>query len=123
MFLVLVCIVGCGDDEEGPTTPIVPNPDDKLAPSVSIQAPQNGAQVSTNFSFIVSASDASGIHGVEFFVDNKKLGFDYTSPYEIYVQTNPVQQYYFDFTLKAVATDGAGNKGTAAITIKSRGGF
>lgn len=123
LFLLLLClIVACGEDEQ-PTAPIVPDPADKIAPTVSIQAPQNGATVPKAFYFIANASDASGVHHVDFFANNKKLGFDTRAPYEIYVVTQPTQQYYFDFTLKAVATDNAGNVGTAAITIKSRGGF
>lgn len=61
---------------ENPTAPA-----DSTAPSVNLTAPATGATVKGAVDLTASASDASGVSKVEFYVDGTLLAVDTTSPY------------------------------------------
>jgi V8-like Glu-specific endopeptidase len=81
---------------------------DTAAPSVSISAPANGAVVSgAGVAFSASASDASGVQKVQFWVDGTYLGFDASAPYSKTFDSTALTNGAH--TLKARAYDNAGN--------------
>jgi Bacterial Ig domain len=101
---------GSGGPASGGTAP------DTTPPTVSIATPASG-NVSGTVQLTATASDASGVSGVQYMIDGSKLG-----P----VQTAAPYTYSWDTTtasngthnLSAVATDGAGNAGTStAIAV------
>ena len=61
---------------ENPTAPA-----DSTAPSVNLTAPATGTTVKGAVDLTASASDASGVSKVEFYVDGTLLAVDTTSPY------------------------------------------
>ena len=99
---------------------------DAAAPTVSITSPANGSTLhrGTTVTVFASATDLatgsgspSGIASVTFFDGTKQLGTDTSSPYSIsWTINNGVA--LGTHTLKAVATDAAGNSTTSAtVTI------
>ena len=105
------------------TTPPPPSTD-TTAPTVSITAPANGASfLTTSGSVTVSANatDNVGVTSVQFKLDGANLGAaDTTASYQ--VSLNPSTLSVGNHTISAVASDAAGNTGTASnrtITITS----
>ena len=99
---------------------------DAAAPTVSITSPANGSTLHRGTRVTVSASatdlatgsgSPSGIASVTFYDGTKQLGTDTSSPYSIsWTINNSVA--LGTHTLKAVATDAAGNSTTSAtVTI------
>jgi hypothetical protein len=83
---------------------------------VSISAPANGATVSGSVTISANASDNVGVVGVQFQVDGVNLGSqDTTSPYSISWSSTSVANG--SHTLSAIASDAAGNKSTATVTV------
>lgn len=88
---------------------------DTVVPLVSITNPAAGSYLSKAISFDASASDASGIQQVDFYVDNVLKGSDSSAPYS----------YAWDVTtaadgehvLKAVAIDRAGRSSSAQHAV------
>ncbi|MGA2279704.1 MAG: S8 family serine peptidase [Verrucomicrobiota bacterium] len=89
---------------------------DTAAPTVSITAPTNGAQVSGTITVAANASDNVGVVGVQFLLDGANLGAEDTvSPYSVsWVTTGSSNGSH---TLSAVARDAAGNRATNNITV------
>lgn len=91
---------------ENPTDPA-----DSTAPSVDLTAPADGATVQGAVDLTASASDASGVSKVEFYVDGTLLAVDTTSPYAATWNTTEVLDGTRRLTVKAydevsnVATD------------------
>jgi hypothetical protein len=89
---------------------------DSTAPSVSITSPANGTTVSGSVSFAATASDASGIEKVRFWVDNSYLSFDASAPYSKTWDTSTWSNGAH--TLKVQAVDNAANAGgIISITV------
>jgi hypothetical protein len=85
---------------------------DATPPSVSIGSPAGGT-VSGTIAVSGTASDASGIAGVQFRVDGANIGAaDTTAPYSLSWTTSSVPNG--THVLTAVATDLAGNQATSA---------
>lgn len=97
--------------------PAEPPPGDSTAPSVSISAPANNAQVSGTVSVSANASDNIGVAAVRFFVDGAAVGSEDTAaPYAI--SWNSTLTNNGSHSITAVARDAAGNQTTsAAITV------
>jgi Chitobiase/beta-hexosaminidase C-terminal domain/Bacterial Ig domain len=101
---------------------------DAAAPTVSITSPTTGSSFTQGSKITVSANAAdlgtgsgaaSGVASVAFFDGTTQLATDTSSPYSISWNTNKVTKG--THTLKAVATDVAGNSTTsAAVTITIR---
>ena len=87
-------------------------PPDQTAPTVSITAPADGADVSGSIAVDASASDNVGVTSVTFSVDGSSIGTDTTSPYEMPWDTTLVANGAHTLTARAV--DAAGNTGDAA---------
>ena len=90
---------------------------DNTAPVVSITEPPNLSTVSGIIVVSATASDNGALTGVQFMLDDAPLdAADTTSPYGIAWDTTGVVNG--PHTLKAVATDAAGNQTTAqTITV------
>ncbi len=95
-------------------TVIVP---DTTAPTVSINAPANGATVTGTITVSAIASDNVGVAGVQFLLDGVNLSAeDTTSPYS--VSWNTATATPGSHTLTARARDAAGNTTTStAVTV------
>lgn len=87
---------------------------DTTAPTVSITAPANGATVSgSSVTVSATASDNTGVSGVQFKLDGNNLnGEDTSSPYSTTWNASGVTNG--SHTLTAVARDAAGNSTTSS---------
>jgi Bacterial Ig domain/Calcineurin-like phosphoesterase len=89
---------------------------DTTPPTVTISAPANGTTVSAQSVINATATDASGISKVEFYVDGTLIAIDTGSPYETSFNTTTLANG--SHSLQAKAFDTAGNTGTSAtVTI------
>jgi hypothetical protein len=89
---------------------------DSTPPTVTITGPADGATVSGSaVSFTATASDASGIHKVRFWVDNVYLSWDATSPYEKVWDSTAFSNG--THTLKVEALDNNNNSTIQTITV------
>ena len=86
-------------------------------PTVAISSPANGQNLTGTAAITASASDNTGVVGVQFYVDGSPLGSEDTSaPYSI--NWNTGQTASGSHTLVAVAHDAAGNYATSAgVTV------
>ena len=107
-----------GNSSTDPTPPTAPRsfttpPIDNTPPTVTLTAPLNGATVSGTTNLTATASDQSGIGGVQFLLDGNPVGAEDTSaPYNLAWNSTTVANG--THTLAARARDSAGN--TAAST-------
>ncbi len=89
---------------------------DNVAPSVSITAPASGSIVRGTVTVTSSASDNSGIAGVQFQLDGANLGSEVTAlPYSI--SWNTTSAGTGSHMLSAIARDFAGNINSATIAV------
>ncbi len=90
---------------------------DLAAPSISITAPAPGASVAGTISVSASATDDTGVVGVQFLVNGAALGpEDTAAPFSVTAYTTSVPDGAY--TLTAVARDAAGNRTTSApVTV------
>lgn len=103
----------------GVTTPA----GDTTPPAVSLTAPADKATVTGTTTLAATASDTSGIAGVQFLLDGSPLGAeDTSSPYSLAWSSTTVANG--SHTLAARARDGSGNTATstAATVTVSNGG-
>jgi chitodextrinase len=85
---------------------------DAVPPTVSLTAPASGATLSGTSTLKATASDASGIAGVQFLVDGNPVGAeDTSSPYELPWDSTTVGNG--SHQLAARAKDGASNTATS----------
>lgn len=90
---------------------------DVTPPLVSIVSPANGATVSLNTPLTASASDDTGVAGVQFKLDGVNLGSEITTPPYVF-NWNSTSTGNGPHQITAVARDGAGHSTTAtAITV------
>jgi fibronectin type 3 domain-containing protein len=103
----------------GVTTPA----GDTTPPSVTLTAPVDKATVTGMVTLTATASDTSGIAGVQFLLDGSSLGAEDTSaPYSLPWSSTTVANG--SHTLAARARDGAGNSatsGAATVTVSNGG--
>lgn len=92
-------------------------PADTTAPTISITAPTGGSTISGSASLLtVSASDDTGVVGVQFMIDNANLNGELlNSPFTSTFDTNSVSNG--THTLIAVARDAAGNYATSTPVV------
>jgi hypothetical protein len=90
---------------------------DGVAPTVSITSPAANATLSTTkpLAIAASASDASGIQAVDFYVDGTLLARDASSPYT--ASWNARKAVKGTHTIRARATDTMGNTAEHSISI------
>ena len=85
---------------------------DTTAPAVSIASPAANTTASGSITISATASDATGVTGVQFKIDGANIGNEDTaSPYSISWDTAPVSNGAH--TVTAVARDAAGNTATS----------
>ena len=93
---------------------------DSTPPSISISAPCVGQSVQGTVTVSANASDNVGVTRVQFLVDGQNLGNPLTTaPYQVSWNTAGLTGTH---TLSAVASDAAGNTGTApsiSVTVSS----
>lgn len=108
--LPLLFVLGCGggDDSTGPSTD----------PTVSLTAPQEGAQVTGTFDLIASASNADE---VIFLVDGAEVGRDTASPYIVSWNSATVANGGRVVTARAIHADKTAED-TASIVVNNAGG-
>jgi len=97
-----------------------PSPD-TTSPSVSITSPGASAVLSGTATIIASASDDTGVAGVQFYSGATKIGAELTSP-PYTVAWNTAGLPNGGYQLTAVARDGAGNTTTSAavdVTVQN----
>jgi len=99
--------------------PPSPNGPDTTPPTVSIASPTNGATVKGSVTISASASDASGIQRVEFYIDGKLKATDYTAPYTYQWNSRSVKAG--THRILVAAYDNAGNMWQTSITVISTG--
>ena len=86
---------------------------EQTPPNVSVTAPSTGATVTGTVTVTASASDDTGVAGVQLKLDGQNLGAEDTSaPYSVGWDTAGVATG--GHTLTAVARDAAGNRSTAS---------
>jgi hypothetical protein len=104
-------------------TVTTPAPTDTTPPTVTLTAPTSGATVSGTTTLTATASDVSGIAGVQFLLDGNLLGAeDTSSPYEFAWSSTGAGNG--KHTLAARARDGAGLTATstaATVTVANGG--
>ncbi len=97
----------------GPPPPPV---QDTIPPVIDIAAPQNGNTVSgSDVSVSASASDNSGIAYVTISIDGTQVAFLTSAPYTY--QWNTTGYAEGNHTIRAVASDLAGNSASTSITV------
>ncbi len=89
--------------------------DDRTSPQVSINSPNNGAVFPRNTPVTIraTADDAGGVETLQFFLDDTLLTTKRDMPYEVTYTIKTLGSH----TLKAVATDHAGNESQDVISI------
>ena len=85
---------------------------DNTPPTVAITAPASGAKVFLSTTISATASDNNGVTQVAFYDGTKLIGTDTSAPYSMGWSTLLVSKG--QHTLKAVATDVAGNVTSSA---------
>lgn len=88
---------------------------DTVSPSVTITAPANGSVVSKKQTIGALATDNVAVARVEFFVDNRRIASDTTTPYSVSWNSQPVARGTHVIT--AVAYDTSGNHASASVTV------
>jgi len=92
---------------------------DATPPAVAVLGPANGAVLKRGtITVSASASDASGIARVEFYVGATRIATDSSEPYS--VKWNARRYARGDYTITARAFDTAGNSADASVTITLR---
>lgn len=95
------------------------NPD-MTPPAVSLTSPANGSTVSGTISLSANATDASGVAGVQFLVDNVPLGAEVTAP-PYTVNWNAQASGNGPHTVAARARDAFNNQATASANVTVAG--
>jgi chitinase len=93
-----------------------PPPSDSIPPVVKVTAPANNATLKSQVTVTATATDNSGVAGVQFQIDGKPVGNEQTAgPYT--VSFNSWMYPNGAHTISAVGRDWSGNKGTGTISV------
>ncbi|MCU1677292.1 MAG: polysaccharide deacetylase [Frankiales bacterium] len=85
------------------------NDSDQVAPAVDLTSPPDGARVRGTVTFTAEASDASGVHHVDFLVNGNTACTDSSAPYTCAYNTTTLPDSVIAVTARAVDT--ANNEG------------
>ncbi len=85
---------------------------DTEKPTISVDAPQQGATVPASLTLKVSAADNVGVASVKVELDGAPAGDKSAAPYDFALTLTPGAH-----TLKATATDAAGNSASASVQV------
>jgi len=103
-------------DAGPPSNPTTPPATDTAPPQIAINSPAAMATVAATLTVQATASDNVGVARVELLVDGALLAMRSSAPWEF-----PIVLKAGSHTLKAVAYDGANNKGEASVTVTVQG--
>lgn len=94
-------------------------PADTIAPTVAITSPANGAILARGSLVTVtaSASDNVGVKQVQFYLNNNLICTDLAAPYQCQMRLPKKAR---TSTIKAVASDAAGNTSQSSISVSGR---
>jgi hypothetical protein len=91
-------------------------------PTVNITSPTSGASLSGTITLSATASDPSGIAGVQFLVDNVAVGAEVTtSPYNMSFDTTTVSNAAHTFTARARNTGNVTATSSVSATVNNVG--
>ncbi len=112
--VLLLLDPNCIPSNNGDNCAAVP---DTTQPTLTIASPDNNENVSGQVDVAVSASDNSpgGVGKVEFYVDNSLFNTDITAPFSASFDSSVYKPGVH--IVKAIAYDGAGNTGSAQVTV------
>jgi len=89
-------------------------------PTVNITSPASGASLSGTITLSATASDPTGIAGVQFLVDNVAIGAEVTaSPYNMSFDTTTVANGTHTFSARARNTGNATNTSSVSATVSN----
>jgi hypothetical protein len=91
---------------------------DTTAPSLTITSPLANSTVNGRVSIIATASDATGINWVEFYVDGNLIGRDTGSPYSANWNARKANVGPHDIVVKAIDKAGNSSSQTLSVTVK-----
>jgi chitodextrinase len=95
-------------------------PNDTQAPTVTLTAPAEGANVTGNVAVTATATDNTSVGRVEFYDNTTLIGTDTSSPYSVSWDTSKVTNGSHLITAKAY--DAAGNMGSDSNTVTAKNG-
>lgn len=90
------------------------NPPDTTAPTVSLTAPASGATITGSYTMTATASDASGIKRVDFYIDSTLVSSDTSSPYSYNFNSTSLTNGTHNFRAVAVDNSPAANTASSA---------
>ena len=96
------------------------NPGDTTPPTVNVTAPTSGATVTGDVTVTISASDDTQVASVELFINGALATTLTSAPYQYTWATGALASG--QYSLRAVAADGAGNRATdddTTVTVQS----
>uniref|UniRef100_A0A832A4D0 Peptidase S8 n=1 Tax=Desulfacinum infernum TaxID=35837 RepID=A0A832A4D0_9BACT len=93
----------------------VPDPVDTQAPVVTITSPANGTKVGKKVTISIKATDNVGVTGIQCFIDGALKASTTGSSLSYTWNTTPAAAG--THTIQAVASDAAGNKGSATVQV------
>jgi poly(hydroxyalkanoate) depolymerase family esterase len=96
-----------------------PDPGDRTPPTVSLTAPTQGQTVMGMVAVTATATDDVGVASVELVVDGETLESFQAGPFTAMWNTSVLANGAH--TVRAVATDAAGNEGVAEVTVTVAG--
>ena len=91
---------------------------DTTAPSLTITSPLANSTVNGRVSIIATASDATGINWVEFYVDGVLIGRDTGSPYSVNWNARKANIGLHDIVVKAIDKAGNVTSQSLSVTVK-----
>jgi hypothetical protein len=102
-------------DSSGATPAPAPTPTDTLAPQVALIWPASGSILfrRTSYTLEATASDDTGVVGVDFYVDDSLVCRVASSPYRCAWRTSNGKRR--SYTIKAMARDAAGNQASSTV--------
>jgi hypothetical protein len=80
---------------------------DTEEPTVSLTAPEDGAEVRGTVSLSADATDNEGVQRVEFLVDSDEVGEDTTSPYSVNFDTTTLSDGSYEVSARAFDVAGS----------------
>ena len=93
---------------------------DNTLPTVTVDSPSNGTQVSGAVKIQVSATDYSGIGKVEFYVDGVLKNIDITVPYAFSWNTKSVKDGWHTISVRAYDSSGNSAEATVRVYVRNR---
>jgi len=106
--------------QSNPIAVTVSNAVDNVPPTVIIDSPSNGSQVSRSIKIVASANDAYGISKVEFYIDGVLKSTVFATPYAYSWNSKSVKSGWHTISVRAY--DILGNSAEATVRVYMRNG-